>query len=95
MSRELRLSHVLFVAVAVAITAARAGSLGAGISSNLPTKREDIQVKDVALVTQDTIRAAWAGSSRADSLFPLLHVHLCLGCPDPNVEGSLGMMICG
>lgn len=36
------------------------------------------------------IRAAWAGSSRADTGFPLLHVHFCLGCSDPAAEGSLG-----
>lgn len=37
-----------------------------------------------------TIRVAWAGSSRADMPYPLMHVHFCLGCPDPNSEGSLG-----
>lgn len=36
------------------------------------------------------IRAAWAGSSRADTAFPLSHLHFCLGCPDPGAEGSLG-----
>lgn len=36
------------------------------------------------------IRAAWTGSSRADTAFPLVHLHFCLGCPHPAVEGSLG-----
>ena len=39
---------------------------------------------------QGKIRAAWAGSSRADAAFPLLHLHFCLGCSDPASEGSLG-----
>lgn len=39
---------------------------------------------------QDSLRAAWAGSARADTSFPLLHIHFCSGCPDPAVEGSLG-----
>eukprot|EP00752_Nemacystus_decipiens_P003181 g2944.t1 len=38
---------------------------------------------------QGKIRAAWAGSSRADAAFPLLHLHFCLGCADPAAEGSL------
>lgn len=41
-------------------------------------------------VAKDSLRAAWAGSFRTDTSFPLLHVHLCLGCLDPNLEGSLG-----
>ena len=40
---------------------------------------------------QGKIRAAWAGSSRADAAFPLSHLHFCLGCQDPAAEGSLGM----
>lgn len=39
---------------------------------------------------EGNIRAAWAGSSRADTAFPLSHLHFCLGCPDPGAEGSLG-----
>ena len=39
---------------------------------------------------QGKIRAAWAGSSRADAAFPLLHLHFCLSCSDPASEGSLG-----
>lgn len=39
---------------------------------------------------KQNIRAAWAGSSRADTAFPLSHLHFCLGCPDPGAEGSLG-----
>lgn len=39
---------------------------------------------------EGNIRAAWAGSSRADTAFPLSHLHFCLGCPDPSTEGSLG-----
>lgn len=36
------------------------------------------------------IRVAWAGSSRKDTDFPLLHLHMCLDCPYPAAEGSLG-----
>lgn len=39
---------------------------------------------------KQNIRAAWARSSRADTAFPLTHLHFCLGCPDPGAEGSLG-----
>lgn len=39
---------------------------------------------------QGKLRAAWAGSSRADAVFPLLHLHFCLDCPDAAAEGSVG-----
>ncbi|CAM9373561.1 unnamed protein product [Ectocarpus sp. 6 AP-2014] len=38
---------------------------------------------------QGKLRAAWAGSSRADAVFPLLHLHFCLDCPDAAAEGSV------
>lgn len=36
------------------------------------------------------IRAAWSGSSRTDTSFPLVHLHFCLDCSNPAAEGSVG-----
>lgn len=39
------------------------------------------------------ICAAWSGSSRTDTSFPLVHLNFCLDCSNPAAEGSVGNCI--